>query len=370
MILFSSALLRRALTRAPAPLLVLAGMFVLHTGSAFAVRLFDTVGAGGVTWLRLCWAAALLLLLGGRRLWAAVAAAPRRELAAVVILGTVSAGMMVCYSEATARIDLGVATSLEFLGPLAVAVLALRRRAELAWILAALAGVLCLTRPWSGDADLAGVAFGLAGAVCVALYIVLAQRVGGSFGALHGLALSMTVAAVLTTPLGAPAVVADPEPRVLLGALGIAVLYPLVPFLVEMVALQRMSRSAFSTFGSLEPAVSLAMGMLVIAQTPTVPQMFGMALVVVAGVGAARSDTRSRRDSPAAGTSGEAAGGTPTGGGCRVSAPRRAGRRAWHRGALRSPRYGPAGNAPRATSSTHTTMASDSTASRPMSTKS
>ncbi|RCV56551.1 EamA family transporter [Marinitenerispora sediminis] len=351
-------------------------MFALHTGSAFAVRLFDTVGTGGVTWLRLCWAAAILLLVSGRRLWAVVRAAPRRDLGAAVILGTVSAGMMVCYSEATARIDLGTATSLEFLGPLAVAVLALRRRAELVWIAAALAGVLCLTRPWSGAADLGGVAYGLGGAVCVALYIVLAQRVGGRFGALHGLALSMTVAAVLTTPLGAPAVVADPSPRALLGTLGIALLYPLLPFLVEMVALQRMSRTAYSTFSSLEPAVSLMMGMLIIAQTPGVLQALGMALVVLAGVGAARSDAAAARGPRADGTAADetaARAADPEGDGaraCRVPTARRGPRRPWRRRGVRPPRYGSTGNAPRATSSTHTTIASDSTASRPISTKS
>ncbi|WP_179646740.1 EamA family transporter [Spinactinospora alkalitolerans] len=263
-------------------------MFVLHAGSASAVRLFDSVGPGGVTWLRLCWAALILLAVSGRSLLPAVRASSWRELGAVVILGTVSAGMMAFYSEATARIDLGTATSLEFLGPLAVGVLALRRRRELVWIAAAVSGVLCLTRPWTGDADPVGVGLGLAGAVCVALYVVLAQRVGGSFGAVHGLALAMTVSAVVTAPLGAPAVVADPDPRVLLSTFGVALLFPLLPFLLEMVALQRMSRTAYSTFVSLDPAVSLLMGMIVIAQTPAPVQVVGMALVVVAGIGSAR----------------------------------------------------------------------------------
>ncbi|PSL00092.1 inner membrane transporter RhtA [Murinocardiopsis flavida] len=285
---------RAALIRVPAPLLVLAGMFALHAGSALAVLQFDAVGTGAVTWLRLTWAALLLLALSGPALWRRVRAAPRRDLWSVVILGTVSAGMMAFYSEATARIDLGTATSLEFLGPLAVAVVAMRRRAEVAWILAAVAGVACMTRPWAGDADLAGIAFGVAGAVCVALYIVLAQRVSNSFGAVHGLALSLTVASVVTAPLGVPGVVANPDPRVLGATLGIALLFPLVPFLLEMVALQRMRRSAYSTFVSLEPAVSLVMGLVIIAQTPQPVQLAGMALVVVAGIGSARGEARPR----------------------------------------------------------------------------
>ncbi|GAB3213052.1 EamA family transporter [Marinactinospora endophytica] len=285
-----SPLFRHALNRVPAPLLVLGGMFLLHTGSAFAVRLFDLAGSTGITWLRLTWAALILLALSGRSLVTAVRAASRRELLAVVMLGTVSAGMMTFYSEATARIDLGTATSLEFLGPLVVAVLAMRRRRELVWILAAVAGVVCMTRPWDTQVDLTGVAFGLAGAACVALYIVLTQRVGGSFGAVHGLALALTVSAVLTAPLGLPAVAANPSPHLLVTTLGIALLFPLVPFLLEMIALQRMNRTAYSTFISLEPAVSLVMGLVVIAQMPVAVQMVGMVLVVVAGVGAARQE--------------------------------------------------------------------------------
>ncbi|MFC3996664.1 DMT family transporter [Nocardiopsis sediminis] len=290
MITSPHGLLRRALNL-PAPLMLLIGMFALHTGSALAVRAFDAVGPAGVTWLRLTWAALLLLAVGGRTLGPAIRRATPRDLGSVVILGTVSAGMMALYSEATARIDLGTATALEFLGPLAVAVFALRRRRELVWIAAAAAGVLLLTRPWSGSADLAGVGLGLAGAACVALYILLTQRVGGSFGAVHGLGLALAVAALVMTPFGAPPVVAAADGRILLTTLAIALLYPLLPFLVEMVVLQRMSRTAYSTFISLEPAISLVTGALIIAQTPLPVQVAGMALVVVAGIGAARGDT-------------------------------------------------------------------------------
>ncbi|QBI54559.1 EamA family transporter [Streptomonospora litoralis] len=291
MITAFSTSVRAVLGRIPPALLLLAGMFVLHTGSALAVRAFSEAGPLGVTWLRLLWAALILAALGGRPLWRALRAATPRELGAAVILGTASAGMMVLYSAATARIDLGTATALEFLGPLAVAVLALRRRREAVWIAAAAGGVLLLTRPWSSGADLAGVALGASGAVCVALYIVLTQRVGSSFRAVHGLAVAMAVGAVLTAPFGLPPVLAAPETgRVLLVTLVIAVLFPLVPFLLEMVVLQRMGRAAFSTFASLEPAVSLVMGLAVIGQRPAWIQVAGMAVVVAAGVGAARGD--------------------------------------------------------------------------------
>ncbi|QUX31309.1 EamA family transporter [Nocardiopsis akebiae] len=282
--------LRRARFGVPAPLMLLIGMFTLHTGSALAVTAFAQASPATVTWLRLSWAALLLLALGGRSLWRAVRAASRRELGAVVILGTASAGMMLFYSEATARIELGTATSIEFLGTLVVAVAAMRRRRELVWILAAVAGVLCLTRPWQGELDLVGVGFALAGAVCVVGYIVLTQRVGAGFGAVHGLALTMTVGAVVSAPLGAPGMVADLDLDLVLFTLLIALLFPMVPFLLEMVALQRMGRTAYSTFSSLEPAVALVMGLVVIGQAPALIQVLGMVLVVVAGAGAARGD--------------------------------------------------------------------------------
>ncbi|WP_460862776.1 EamA family transporter, partial [Nocardiopsis coralliicola] len=286
--------LRGAGAAVPAPILVLVGMFALHTGSATAVRLFDAVGAQGVTWLRLTFAALLLMALSGPSLVRAVARATWRERGSVVILGTVSAGMMAFYSEATARIPLGTATALEFLGPLVVAVLALRRRAELAWIAAAVGGVLLLTQPWAGGTDPVGIAFGLAGAVTVALYIIGTQAVGAVFRPVHGLALSMLVASLVLAPAGAPQALSAQSlqalPAVLPAVLGIALVYPILPFLLEMVALQRMSRSAFSVFSSLEPAVSLVMGLLLIAQVPGPLQIAGMMLVVAAGVGAARGD--------------------------------------------------------------------------------
>ena len=322
---------RRAQFRFPAPLMLLIGMFTLHTGSALAVTAFEHASPATVTWLRLSWAALLLLALGGPSLWRAVRAATWRELGAVVILGTASAGMMLFYSEATARIELGTATSIEFLGTLVVAVAAMRRRRELVWIVAAVVGVVCLTRPWQGDLDLLGIGFALAGAVCVVGYIVLTQRVGAGFGAVHGLALAMTVGALVTAPLGAPAAIADPDPELIVFTLLIALLFPLVPFLLEMVALQRMSRTAYSTFSSLEPAVALVMGLIVIGQAPVAVQLVGMGLVVIAGIGAARGDrsarpavpkrARTRTRSTQFGQRAEAGQSTKTGPGAKDGAP-------------------------------------------------
>ncbi|WP_260609992.1 DMT family transporter [Streptomyces sp. WAC06614] len=216
----------------------------------------------------------------------------RADLLGTVGLGAVSAGMMLLFAEAAARLPLGTATALEFLGPLAVAVAGSRRVRELLWLALAAAGVLLLTSPWSGSAGLVGVLFGLGSAACWALYVIGTAHVGSRFSAQHGLALSFAVAAVVAAPFGAPGVVAHLTWEVALAALGIAVLMPLLPFLLEMKALQRMSKTTYGTLAGLEPAVALCAGMVLIAQTPTVLQAAGTALVVTAGIGAARGEAR------------------------------------------------------------------------------
>lgn len=284
--------------RMPPVLLAVLAMVMLHSGAAFATTLFDDLGPAGVTWLRLTLATLILLAATGRSLLPAVRAARRRDLLATLALGVVSAGMMMFYAQASARLPLGTTTSLEFLGPLTVAVVGMRRRREFAWIGAAVAGVLCLTQPWTGAANLTGVLFALAAATCWGSYIIGTQHVGGRFKIQHALALSLTVASIIMAPFGAPAVVADHRPHVLLTGLGIALLMPLIPFLLEMSVLQRMSRTAYGTVAGMEPAVSLLAGVVIIAQVPDLLQIAGIALVVTAGIGAARGDRAGGGDQP------------------------------------------------------------------------
>lgn len=276
----------------PGAVLLLIAMTVLHTGGALATELFDSLGPAGTTWLRLSFAAVVLLAFTGRSLWRVVRTVSRADLLGTVALGLVSAGMMLLFSESAARLPLGTATALEFLGPLAVAVAGSRRPRELAWLALAAAGVLLLTSPWTGATDLAGVLFGLGSAACWALYVIGTAHVGSRFSAQHGLALSLAVAAVAAAPFGAPGVFGHLSWEVAAAAAGIAVLMPLVPFLLEMKALQRMTTTTYGTLAGLEPAVGLLAGVVLIAQTPTVVQAAGTVLVVAAGIGAARREAR------------------------------------------------------------------------------
>lgn len=277
--------------------LVLVAMALLHTGSALATTLFPALTPGGTTWLRLSFAALFLLLVTGPSLRRVLrATTTRADLLSMVFLGTVSAGMMLLFSEAAARLPLGTAVAIELLGPLAVAVAASRRVRELAWLALAAGGVLLLTSPWTGSTSLTGVLFALASAACWALYVIGTAHVGSKLPARHGLAVSLSVAALVAAPFGAPAAFAGLTWEYAAAAAGIAILMPLVPFVLEMQALQRMGKTAYGTLAALEPAVSTFAGLVLIAQSPSLVQALGTLLVVCAGVGAARADARTRAD--------------------------------------------------------------------------
>jgi inner membrane transporter RhtA len=274
-----------------AVVLTVVAMASVQTGAGASTWLFKQLTPAGAAWLRLLWAALILLAVARPSLRGRV----RADILAVVCLGGVSGLLTLLYFEAVARLPLGTATALEFLGPLGVAVAGLRLRSRqwlnLAWPLLATAGVLALTRPWTGAVNLVGVAYALGAALGWAGYILLTQRVGDRFTGLSGLALSMTAAAVVIALL-APvrAVLSALDTRVLLISLGAALLLPILPYTCEMLALRRLNSSSFGTLMSLEPAIGTTVGLALLAQVPNGWQVAGVALVVTAGVGAIRAD--------------------------------------------------------------------------------
>jgi inner membrane transporter RhtA len=216
-----------------------------------------------------------------------------------LLLGAISGLLTLLYFEAVARIPLGTATALEFLGPLSVALVGLRRGVHMLWPLAAAAGVLALTRPWSGDVDLGGVGFALGAAAGWAGYIVLTKRVGTRFTGLSGLAVSMAAAAVVTAPFAdVPHVVAELDTRSLLVSAGAAMLLPILPYAAEMVALRSLPTAVFGTLMSLEPAIGTMVGFGLLGQQPSWAQVLGILLVTVAGIGAVRGEDRATRPEP------------------------------------------------------------------------
>jgi inner membrane transporter RhtA len=260
-------------------------MVVVQFGSALSTRLFDAVGAAGSAWLRLTVAALILLALTRPR----PAEFTPRALAGCVLLGATTTTMSMAFVEAIARIPLGTAVAVEFLGPLGVATVRARRPAALVWPALGMAGVVALTRPWAGDADPAGIGYALLAAAGWAVYLVLTQRVGAAVEGLAPLAVSMTAGAVLAAPVAAAPVLAGLTPSVALTGAGIALLTPLLPYALELAALRRMTLTAFGTLMALEPAIATVLGLVLLAQAPTTLQAVGVLLVVAAGVGAQRS---------------------------------------------------------------------------------
>jgi inner membrane transporter RhtA len=208
-----------------------------------------------------------------------------------VALGVVTAAVTMFFMAAVDRIPLGTASALEFLGPLGVAV-ARGRGAVKVWPAIAAVGVLLLTEPWQGAADAGGIAFALAAAACWAAYILLTQTVGDEVAGIQGLAVSMPVAGVVALLVAHPDPTVAFAPGMVLAGIGLAVLLPVIPFALEMLALRRLTTTAFGTLMSLEPAVALVVGLVGLHQTPGLGAVLGILFVVVAGVGAQRSGAR------------------------------------------------------------------------------
>ncbi|MGW0561520.1 EamA family transporter [Streptomyces sp. NPDC003016] len=267
--------------------MAIASMFCVQLGLALSVNLFDQLGPLGTAWLRLAWAGVLLLALVRPR----PSDFTREDLLASVALGAATAGLMILFMCAVARIPLGTASALEFLGPLAVAVYAGRGRRRV-WALPAAIGVVLLTEPWRGAIDPAGVGFALAAAVCWAAYILLTRRVGDRVTGLSGLAVSMPVAGLVATLAAGPSELGNVTWPLVLTGLALAVLHPVVPFSLEFLALRRLTTTAFGTLMCLEPAVALVIGVTALGQIPGPVSAAGVMCVVIAGIGATRTDTR------------------------------------------------------------------------------
>lgn len=211
----------------------------------------------------------------------------------MLALGVVTGFMTVFFLSAVARIPLGTAVAIEFLGPLTVAAVLSKRRKALLWPIVAFIGVILLTEPWHGTIDPVGIGFAAAAGACWGLYNVLTQHVGDRFSGISGLALTIPVAAIATLPFGLSQVATGELTWwVLPAAAGIALITPVIAFGLEMLALRRMTHTAFGTLLSIEPAFGLVIGLLVLSQSPSLGQIIGISVVVLAGAAAQRGGAR------------------------------------------------------------------------------
>ncbi|MDH6114578.1 inner membrane transporter RhtA [Kitasatospora sp. MAP12-15] len=268
-------------------LMAMGAMSSVQLGLALSVPLFAQLGAVGTAGLRLAWAGVLVLLLVRPR----PRDFARRDLLACALLGLVTAGMVMLFMLSAARIPLGTASALEFLGPLSISLLR-PGGGRKHWAALAAAGVVLLTEPWHGGIDPAGLGFALGAAVCWAGYILLTQRVGDQVTGLKGLAVSLPVAGVVATLVAAPSELGRATWPLVFVMLGLAALSTVLPFTLEFLALRRLTAGAFGTLMSLEPAIALVMGVLVLGQVPGPAPAAGVVLVVIAGAGATRTGGR------------------------------------------------------------------------------
>jgi inner membrane transporter RhtA len=260
--------------------LVLAAAVSAQLGATLAVTLFDELGPAGAASLRLSLAAIVL--------WAVWRPRLAGDLRLAGAFGAALGLMNWSFYEAIDRIPLGVAVTIEFAGPLLVAVIGSRRPLDGVWIALAAAGIVLLVDPGGGSVDAAGVGFALAAATCWMAYIYLSKRTGAAFAGGSGLALAMAVGALIVLPAGViQAEGALAEPDLLGSALVVALASSVLPYSLELEALRRLPEAVFGVLMSVDPAIAALAGFMVLDQDLGARELLAIAMVVVASAGAA-----------------------------------------------------------------------------------
>jgi inner membrane transporter RhtA len=266
----------------PPQLLVFLSIISVQLGAAFAKSLFQSIGSDGTVFLRVGFAAIALLLMWRPQ----IRGYTRANYVLMVLFGLTIAGMNTAFYAAIARIPLGIAVTLEFIGPLGIAIVASRSRFDLLWAVLALGGVALLAPIGNVAIDPLGVGLALLAGGCWAAYILLNVRIGRTFVGGAGLALSMSVAALVLIPLGigsGRSMLLDP--KVLLVGVGVAVLSTIIPFSLELEALRHLPARVFGVLMSLEPAIAALVGFVVLRETIGVRGLVALALIIIASGG-------------------------------------------------------------------------------------
>ncbi len=292
--------------RVPPPVLVLGAVASVQFGASLAKGLFDEIGPGGTVLMRTLFAAMVLSAIWRPR----VRGLDRGEVVLAIAFGISLAGMNFLFYEALDRIPLGVAVTLEFAGPLGVAVAGSRRALDVLWVALAAAGILLLVPlgaangvlvplgaangvladPGGGGTDALGIVFALSAGAFWAAYILLSAHAGSVFPGGTSLALAMVVATTILLPFGiAQGGERLLDPRLLALGAAVAMLSSAIPYSLELEALRRLPARVFGVLMSLEPAMAALAGLLVLGELLGARELVAIALVVAASAGAARS---------------------------------------------------------------------------------
>jgi inner membrane transporter RhtA len=268
--------------------LVIAAVTSLQFGAGFAVTLFDELGPAGAAFLRLAIAALVLLAIWRPR----VRGRPAADLRLAAAFGITLGLMNLCIYEAMDRIPLGIAVTIEFWGPLAVAVAGSRRALDLLWVVLAATGIVLLADPGGESLDATGIAYALAAGALWVGYILLSVRTGRVFPGGTGLAIAMVFGALVALPAGIGADLLAPE--MLAAGAVVALASSVIPYSLELEALRRLPARVFGVLMSLEPAVAALAGLIVLDQALGGREWLAIGLVVVASAGVSAEPVSAR----------------------------------------------------------------------------
>jgi inner membrane transporter RhtA len=286
-----SGAVARAAAAVPPPGLLLISIVSIQLGAAIAIDLFPVLGPVGTAFLRVAFSAVLLLAAARRT----ISRSARHHARSLLLYGAILGFMNLCFYGAIARIPLGIAVAVEFVGPLGLAVVTSRRGRDLAWIGFAAFGIVLLTPELGGALDPLGVALAGAAGLCWAGFIVMSRRIGGSMPGTSGLAIGMAVAALVVLPVEmAVGGLGGLDPGLLAGALAVAILSTTVPLSLEFEALKRMTARTYGILVTLEPVVAAMVGAILLGQAMGPQGMLAVTCVTAAALGVTISD---RRDS-------------------------------------------------------------------------
>jgi inner membrane transporter RhtA len=272
-----------SLTKRLAPLLMVGVAVSSNSGSALAVRLFSILGPVGTLWIRSLLAGLILIAAGWRSFHRPTVGQALR----LTALGLALAGSNLAFYESLGRIPMGVAATLEFVGPLAIATAGIRRARDVAWPLLAAGGVVLLGDP-AVHINLTGFALALTAGAFWAIDILLSKRLVDEVGPVMTLGAAFAISALALTVPAIPAAGPLLHWKVMVAALVVAILDAGLPYLLELFALRVVSASTFSIFASLEPAAAALMGLAILGQHLRPAQLVAVLLVAVASAGASR----------------------------------------------------------------------------------
>jgi inner membrane transporter RhtA len=256
-----------------------------QTGAAIAKTLFHDLGPAATAFLRVSLAAVLLVAIWRPR----VRGHSRSDLTLAAAFGLALCAMNLTFYEAIARIPLGIAVTIEFAGPLAVAIALSRRALDAVWVVLAAAGILLLARG-GGHIETAGVLLALLAGAFWGAYILLSARAGQAFPGGAGLAIAMVVGGVALLPVGIAGGGSDLlDPRLLAAGAGVALLASAIPYSLELEALRRLPTQAFGILMSLEPAIAALAGFVILGEGLRLRDIAAIALVATASAGASLS---------------------------------------------------------------------------------